>query len=148
MWNFHHMIINHICKVISRVSIWLDKYLIVKNAVVKHNSSMYHIFPLTCSMRYKHSYHILFSVCNPLLHLRLAEVKAESIILRSLMFLSTLFNPQLFQPISSAETVIGVSLVNKSLYLLLIELDPLRLHVRTTIAFLLGALVPLNPAPS
>lgn len=103
------MIIYHISKVVGWVAVGLKEDLIVQDIVVEDYLSMNHVSPFTDALRHEHSDNMLLSTCYPRVDFRVTQVKAEPIVLCSLMLLPSLLYSQLLQSISSAEAMIGFS---------------------------------------
>ena len=131
MGDSHHVIVHNICEMVSGISVTLEDNLIVHCIVVKNHFAMDEVFEFSLALGDEHPYNIGLPGSHPLINFILADAVAEPVVLGGLMFQSTLLLPHELQAISRAEAVIGVSIFEQSLRELLINVEPLRLVIRT-----------------
>ena len=77
----HHVVIYHVGKVVSWVSVTFEDHLVIYGVVIEDYFAMYQIFELCFAFRNEHSNDVWFATLNSFFNFFRTEAVAESIIL-------------------------------------------------------------------
>ena len=112
MRDFHHIVIDDISEMVSRISVTFHDNLIVNAIIVEHYFPMNQVTMLCLALWNKHTDHIWLACSDSLFDFVFAESNAKAIIFYLLMPSVALLFPHLLETVRSAEAVICFLVLN------------------------------------
>ena len=130
----HQVVIDNVGKVVSWEIVAFHDNLIINCVIVENHFSVDKISKFSFSIGYKHSYSVWLATVNSFCNFLRIKTVAKSVIFDNLIFGATLQQPHLLKPIICAKTVISMTFLKQNVYKFLVNMNPLRLKIRTIIA--------------